>query len=233
MLQAELQRVHARPVRQSVDVRFARERVRIHRRRAPRSYAERLHARGIAAHPAPGRCCPVVRNVVEVIGLAIATTHRLEIPECDPICTGEPGSNLHNGGWTERIVEELLSAVPHHLHRPSRGFRQTRRFHCLRPIGFSAKAAAYIGRDDAHVLLGHVQRLRHLPLHLKRRLRAGPHCDTVPVHSGQRRVRFRGGVRNVTVPVDFLDDNWRTASHPRSDGLPRRPPAAVGAVFSR
>ena len=128
----------------------------------------------------------MVRNIVEVVGLAVARTVHLEVPESDAVHTGQPRPDLHHGGWAERIVEELLRAVPHHLHRPSRGLRQARRLHRLRRSALSAEAATHVERDDAHVRFRQMQRLRHLPLHPEGSLRAGPHRDPATFHLCQR-----------------------------------------------
>jgi len=74
----------------------------------------------------------MVRDVVEVRGAAVARAGHFEIPKRDLALGGQPGADLHHGRRTERIEEELLRAVPDHLHGFAGDLGQARRVHRLR-----------------------------------------------------------------------------------------------------
>ena len=91
--------------------------LRVDRRRAPRPDAERVHARRISALPAARRDRALVRNVVELLCAAVAGAVDLVVPErrsCPPPV--RPERILTHRRRPEGVVEELLGAVPHHLH---------------------------------------------------------------------------------------------------------------------
>ncbi len=111
---------------------FARERVGVDRRRAPRPDRERVQSRGPASAPAARRGGPLVRDVVELLRLAVAGAVDHEIPERDLARGGQTRADLHHRRRPERVVEELLGAVPDHLHGPARRLGQPRRFDGLR-----------------------------------------------------------------------------------------------------
>ena len=124
VLQAEFHRIHARGGRHEVDLRFAREGVGVVARRAPGADAERMQSgRALEAFRRGG---PMMRDRVEMRRAPVAGAEDAVIPEGHFPRGIDPGIDFDDGGGPERVVEKLLLAAPHHLHRPAGGLGQPR-----------------------------------------------------------------------------------------------------------
>ena len=207
VVEPELERVHAGLHRQRVDVRFARERVGVDRRSAPRPRGERVHA--LLAAPVAGGDRALVGHVVELLRLPVARGDHVKIPESDFSGGGEPGADLHHRRRTERVEEELLAAVPDHLHRLAGDPGQPRRLDRLPGGALAAESTAHIRRHDADVAGLHTERLGHLKPHRERRLRAGPDGRFAVLDHRRRGMGLHGRMRDVAVQIRLLLDRAR------------------------
>ena len=187
-------------------MRLAREGVGVHRGRAPRAYLERVQAGRVAALPSAYRYRAQVGDVVERLGFAIAAANQRGIPEQELAGAIQSRADLHYGRRPERVEEEFLFAIPHHLHGSAGDFRQARGRRSLRRGCLAAEAAAHIRCDDAHVLLGKSQGLRDHRLRHIGRLRAGPHRGLAVFHDRGSGVGLHGSVRHVAIEVRLFDN---------------------------
>ena len=148
---------------------------------------------------------PLGGQFVADLGLPVAGAGHGVLPEGDAPGRVQPGADLHHRRRAEGVQEELLPAIPDHLHRGAGLQGQPRGFHRLGSRGLAAEGAADGGRDDADLLGGQLEGLGHLGFHPERRLDPGPDRHPAVLPLGQRGMRLEGGMGHVGVEILRLD----------------------------
>src|SRR5208337_5435060 len=144
-------------------------------------------------------------DVVELRRASFSGEIHTVVPKRDQPRFRDSGLDLDEGGRTEGVIEELLRPSPDYLYWFSGQLGQPDRLEGLLIVALPSEGPADIGCDDPHILRRQAEKRSRRVFQSEGRLRGGPQAHLVSFDLRQSRVRFDGGVRDVTVQVRLLE----------------------------